>query len=328
MLISLNRFAMLAACLVSAPAAALLPTPDPTTLDTPFAVESTNYNDPSGVGPGGIAYNSHFGVGTAQSSYSVIVNPPSNPPTFTPHVAVTASISIAGYPYLALSATNPTNPAGSAYAHAELRYQYLLTVAKPANANPTLGYTFANAATITGVSHIHSGGLSTSLSLTASAPGNVSFDPITAGIAHGSSDVAYDNDDAFTFFAPGQYVGTTNVGGIDYLNYKGTLSLYATVFGVTNSQTIFVDGAPMTVTVNNHPGATATASLDPLIGINPAFLSQYGLSGGTVTLSPGVANASAPAPGVPEPSSWILLIAGFGLTGAAVRHRRAAISRN
>jgi protoheme ferro-lyase len=29
------------------------------------------------------------------------------------------------------------------------------------------------------------------------------------------------------------------------------------------------------------------------------------------------------APGVPEPASWAMLIAGFGLTGAAMRRRRA-----
>lgn len=28
-------------------------------------------------------------------------------------------------------------------------------------------------------------------------------------------------------------------------------------------------------------------------------------------------------PGVPEPASWAMMIAGFGLTGAALRHRRS-----
>ena len=30
--------------------------------------------------------------------------------------------------------------------------------------------------------------------------------------------------------------------------------------------------------------------------------------------------------GVPEPASWALMIAGFGLSGAALRHRRAAVA--
>ena len=34
--------------------------------------------------------------------------------------------------------------------------------------------------------------------------------------------------------------------------------------------------------------------------------------------------ASAATPGVPEPASWAMLIAGFGLVGAATRRRRAA----
>ena len=32
---------------------------------------------------------------------------------------------------------------------------------------------------------------------------------------------------------------------------------------------------------------------------------------------------SPPAPGVPEPSTWVMLMAGFGLVGAAVRRRQA-----
>jgi hypothetical protein len=33
-----------------------------------------------------------------------------------------------------------------------------------------------------------------------------------------------------------------------------------------------------------------------------------------------------PTPGVPEPSSWMMLIAGFGLVGAAARRRNAAVA--
>lgn len=32
-----------------------------------------------------------------------------------------------------------------------------------------------------------------------------------------------------------------------------------------------------------------------------------------------------PAPGVPEPASWAMLVAGFGLVGASARRRRAAV---
>jgi hypothetical protein len=38
----------------------------------------------------------------------------------------------------------------------------------------------------------------------------------------------------------------------------------------------------------------------------------------------GIRLDTAPLGGVPEPASWVLLIAGFGLTGAVMRRRRAA----
>jgi hypothetical protein len=45
------------------------------------------------------------------------------------------------------------------------------------------------------------------------------------------------------------------------------------------------------------------------------------ISGGFTMSTPPV-----PAPGVPEPAAWAMLIAGFGLTGAAMRRRRIAVA--
>lgn len=45
------------------------------------------------------------------------------------------------------------------------------------------------------------------------------------------------------------------------------------------------------------------------------------ISGGFTLATPPVA-----APGVPEPAAWAMLIAGFGLTGAAMRRRRIAVA--
>jgi hypothetical protein len=39
----------------------------------------------------------------------------------------------------------------------------------------------------------------------------------------------------------------------------------------------------------------------------------------------GQGNVHVVLPGVPEPASWAMLIAGFGLTGAAMRRRRAPL---
>jgi hypothetical protein len=35
--------------------------------------------------------------------------------------------------------------------------------------------------------------------------------------------------------------------------------------------------------------------------------------------------SATPGPAVPEPASWVMLIAGFGLTGAAMRRRRSTV---
>ncbi len=50
--------------------------------------------------------------------------------------------------------------------------------------------------------------------------------------------------------------------------------------------------------------------------IDPSGFNAYDLSGINVVVT------SIAAPGVPEPASWAMLIAGFGLTGAVARRRR------
>ena len=52
-------------------------------------------------------------------------------------------------------------------------------------------------------------------------------------------------------------------------------------------------------------------------------LADYALPGTQITV---LANVLGAPGGVPEPASWTLLIAGFGLVGASMRHRKAAVS--
>ena len=83
----------------------------------------------------------------------------------------------------------------------------------------------------------------------------------------------------------------------------------------------------------NYTGAhglryTASAFVDPVVDFDPAYLAGIGADSPDIQLSPGVANASGPPPavgGVPEPTSWALLIAGFGLSGAMARRGRMRI---
>ena len=88
-----------------------------------------------------------------------------------------------------------------------------------------------------------------------------------------------------------------------------------------NSFSSFVDGTlvstnsaapanPMTFLISLCAG---TCISTPDLADHAAFITDF-----TIT-TPG-------APGVPEPASWAMLIAGFGLTGAAMRRRQAVVA--
>jgi hypothetical protein len=61
--------------------------------------------------------------------------------------------------------------------------------------------------------------------------------------------------------------------------------------------------------------AAATATADPIFTLTAAEK----LAGYSLVITPGVANGA-----VPEPASWALVLAGFGLMGGALRGRRLA----
>jgi hypothetical protein len=71
-------------------------------------------------------------------------------------------------------------------------------------------------------------------------------------------------------------------------------------------------------------GGSAFASADPHIFVEPTDPNADLYS---IRVSDGIANAVAPSPGVPEPSTWAMLLLGFAGLGVAARragqHRRA-----
>ena len=74
---------------------------------------------------------------------------------------------------------------------------------------------------------------------------------------------------------------------------------------------------------------TAHANIDPIVYIDPAFLRAHP---GTTLHPDGSALFDTPpgggggTGGVPEPTTWALMLAGFGLAGVGLRKRRAALA--
>ncbi len=61
--------------------------------------------------------------------------------------------------------------------------------------------------------------------------------------------------------------------------------------------------------------------LDPVITIDAGFLAAD--PGYALSFSDGITN---PAPGVPEPTTWAMMLVGFGGLGCLLRRRRVALT--
>ena len=109
----------------------------------------------------------------------------------------------------------------------------------------------------------------------------------------------------------GNYIGTHS-GGIN----GGSSSL------VVSMQPNQVDAVTLFAYSVAYAGNTANASIDPTISLAAGFAgaNQY-----TIALSSGVGN---PVVGVPEPSSYAMLIVGLGIIGLMVRRRHSLVCAN
>lgn len=144
------------------------------------------------------------------------------------------------------------------------------------------------------------------------------FQPGTAGFYNFVPDgltVAYSNGGSIT-----QTVGVTAVAGTTY-----TLS---TAFGVRNDLS-----SPATIRLLVGSNSILATGTVPSSGNWSIYTASYTATGADVGGAISIALDSLGSQGgfdnvqlsamVPEPASWALLIAGFGLTGAAMRRRRA-----
>jgi hypothetical protein len=106
--------------------------------------------------------------------------------------------------------------------------------------------------------------------------------------------------------------------GLGQTTAIGSVSFSTPILGVITTRTNLVGSLLL--------GAAGVTYLHPtLVGLEPA-VDTIGFSGNTLTFDfetgvPGDSIRIITA-GVPEPASWAMLIAGFGLVGAASRRRR------
>jgi len=106
---------------------------------------------------------------------------------------------------------------------------------------------------------------------------------------------------------------------------SGNFGYMSTVFG--NSTAAFTNQTSLTLTVSNIQPNFAFADLtfffDPTNGGSTTFALQ---DAGNDNIGVVIDNLSLSVDAVPEPATWAMMLAGFGLAGIAVRRRRPAVA--
>jgi PEP-CTERM motif len=159
--------------------------------------------------------------------------------------------------------------------------------------------------------------------------------PDSSGIPvlmNGSSSlsVQYSNSDDTTTSSVSMMVTAATPADDPDTNYSLSTSNNGPFFQsfniVPNVEYEVVMGASATAAVaatdDSSPSLTSTASIDPTFTVSPDDASDFAL-----IFSSGIGNSSESA--APEPSTWAMMLIGFGSVGGALqfRRRRAAVSR-
>jgi hypothetical protein len=104
------------------------------------------------------------------------------------------------------------------------------------------------------------------------------------------------------------------------LTILGSNNPYPVTFSYSPSFGVIVIATDGDVGGCSHPAETFCAFVSDFATGTPFFVEQSPAGGGGWVAG----TITGGAPGIPEPTSWGLMIAGFGLAGTALRRRTAA----
>jgi hypothetical protein len=224
---------------------------------------------------------------------------------------VTGGVSPKAQVNVSLSGGDQVAGAGSAEAEATLDYFFtVVSLAPPPTTVADIPLSFTD-----------SGSLNSAIPASFGVVGSAAtvLNSFTGGVTVGSSTFAADS--AFQAFD----------GSNLFKSYGQTYRVDFHFSGLPNAQTPVAHvGLDAQCTVTDEALGSAsgdcTAIADPFVGFDQAAFDQL-MGDKTFNLSDffkiEVSSGLEAAAGVPEPASWALMIAGFGLTGAMLRRRKA-----
>ena len=152
---------------------------------------------------------------------------------------------------------------------------------------------------------------------------NTALAALAAAIMCGSANAAVTYSFAYSATSP-----TFTLILDNYVTSDTTYTTFAANTGNIDSATLSPDcagagGACDSIVLGNSTDRSSSFYFFPdgALGSNGVYPTSFGLFRATLTVS-GTPTSSA----APEPASWAMMIAGFGLLGAAMRRRKVAMS--
>ena len=147
----------------------------------------------------------------------------------------------------------------------------------------------------------------------------------SGGYAYGSVAASGFGPDALSTFSTACGYGRRSGVNCDGASSSGSFSIVG-VLAVNDASLAansFFGSIKLTAGATMQEGGYASSFIDPIVTFALAGVDPNDF---TLTLSPGFTNGATVTPSVPEPTSWALMILGFGAIGLAMRRRPGGLA--